>query len=201
MRNRPIVLFELNGVLIHYERNHTDVFKRVKLRNGVMHLLRLKKRFRVGVFSTMSPHVTETCVRELESRIGYGFKFDLVMHSIHCNPCPKRVRRHWLDMTKPIDKYFDLDQVVVFDTTNAWYDPRFDNNVVLMNPYIIPEQMDMDFCVLIDIIINTTKHCEDFKSVAIFIKDLFETMNRSYHTQINPWFVSNQLNKNKAVAN
>lgn len=104
-------------------------------------------------------------------------------------------------MTKPIDKYFDLDQVVVFDTTNAWYDPRFDNNVVLMNPYIIPEQMDMDFCVLIDIVINTTKRCEDFKSAAIFIKDLFETMNRSYHTQINPWFVSNQLNKNKAVAN
>lgn len=200
MHKCPMLLFELNGVLIHYERNHTDLFKRVKLRSGVLHLLRLKKRFLVGVFSAMSPHVTETCVQELESRIGYGFKFDVVMDSIHCLPSPKRVRRHWLDMTKPIDKYFDLDKVVMFDTVNAWYDPRLDNNVVLLNPYIIPEQTDMDFCVLIDIIMNTATRCEDLQSSIIFMKDLFETLNRSYHTHINPWFVSYQLNKNKAVA-
>lgn len=189
--NKPYILFEINGILVEYERDYTKLNTHLTLRNGLIHLLRLKKNFRVGVYTTMSTIFAHNCALYIENMIGHNFKFDIVLCARHCLPCPKQVRRHWLHMYKPIHKYFDINNTILVDLKTSWSESVLKKNIIGLDTFMDYKREDMYLSVLIDIIINNTTQISDISRNIEHINDLLASLSDTYTIHINKWLRQN----------
>ncbi|KXZ44994.1 hypothetical protein GPECTOR_60g773 [Gonium pectorale] len=116
---RVILLFDLNGTLT----SHTSVRKAqgiTRLRPGTSSLLRLKERFRLGIYTSSTVRTAHDAIAQLEAAAGGElFERKLVLHREHTVPAPPghvdAGGDPW-DTLKPLKCYFAaLHRVILVD--------------------------------------------------------------------------------------
>jgi len=124
---RPLILFDLNGVLVHHKfdgKTHVHT-----LRPGVQNLLRLKNHgYELGIYSSATERTVKIALSRLERGVGKGETglFDVMLHREHCAlasqvGCMRDGGKPW-DTVKPLAKYFgDLRVVLVDDSSHKSY--------------------------------------------------------------------------------
>eukprot|EP00887_Chlorella_sp_A99_P004854 scaffold4.g4854.t1 len=133
---RPLLLFDLNGVLMHHRFNGTSHHH--DLRPGVHHLLRLCRHYRLGVFSSATRRTVLAALQKLHGNLEQALRqfpaklrhevpesmpeqlFEVVLCREHCRPAAKedieaRGGKPW-DTVKPLASHFaDLARVLLVD--------------------------------------------------------------------------------------
>lgn len=186
-----IILFEINGVLVEYEKSYEKLYKNIKVRKGLIHLFRLKKHFRVGVYTTMSSVFTYECVNYIEKQIGHNFKFDIVLCANQCDVCPRDVRTHWSHMYKPIHKYFNIDKTILVDLKTAWIPPFLKDNVIGLHAFTHYYDEDVCISIIVDIIINSIRSTNNNNIQITSTIHLVDTIIETERFQISHWLRSN----------
>ena len=114
---RPLVLFDLNGVLAHHLRRPADDdhswYHTHVLRPGTARIAELKHHFDLGIYSSATLKTVKLAIASIELHLGWTDRnsslFDVVMHREHC-VLAKSVglqrpgANHW-DTIKPLEKY------------------------------------------------------------------------------------------------
>jgi len=130
-RYRPLLLFDLNGVLVKhfYDARPQEVSKRHKfvVRPGIHHLAGLHAVFNIGIYSSSTKSTVQMALREIESHV----KLNLcnTLHRRDCVPATTssdalkqashadaaRQIKPW-DTFKPLKKHFrDISKIALID--------------------------------------------------------------------------------------
>ncbi len=135
--DRPLILFDLNGVLVHHRfdgKSHVHT-----LRPGVNNLVRLKDRgYDLGIYSSATERTVKIALTRLERGIGKGDGqlFDVVLHREHCAlasevGCMRAGGKPW-DTVKPLAKYFGAHRVVLMDDSSHKSYPGEEASMVIL---------------------------------------------------------------------
>lgn len=135
--DRPLILFDLNGVLVHHRfdgKSHVHT-----LRPGVNNLVRLKDHgYDLGVYSSATERTVKIALMRMERGIGKGDRqlFDVVLHREHCAlasevGCMRAGGKPW-DTVKPLRKYFGDHRVVLVDDSSHKSYPGEETSMVIL---------------------------------------------------------------------
>lgn len=117
-RGRPVILFDLNGVLVHHLKQRADDgnswYHTHVLRPGVPRLAALKEHFDLGIYSSATLKTVKLAIASIELHLGWTDRntrlFDVVLHREHCVLAKtlglqRSDGNHW-DTVKPLARYF-----------------------------------------------------------------------------------------------
>ena len=134
--DRPLILFDLNGVLVHHRfdgKSHIHT-----LRPGVNQLLRLKEYFDLGIYSSATERTVKFALMRLERGLGTEGQglFDVVLHREHCllasdAGCLREDGKPW-DTVKPLEIYFGDHQVALVDDSSHKSFPGEERSMVVL---------------------------------------------------------------------
>ena len=115
---RPVILFDLNGVLVHHLKKRADGgnswYHTHVLRPGVSRLAELKEHFDLGIYSSATLKTVKLAIASIELHLGWTDRqtrlFDVVLHREHCVLAKtlglqRSDGNHW-DTVKPLRRYF-----------------------------------------------------------------------------------------------
>ncbi len=128
---RPVILFDLNGVLVHHIKRPADDgnswYHTHVLRPGVSKLAALKEHFDLGVYSSATLKTVKLAIASIELHLGWTDRksrlFDVVLHRDHCVLAKtlglqRSDGNHW-DTVKPLEKYFGQSGLYVLVDDSA----------------------------------------------------------------------------------
>ena len=134
--DRPLILFDLNGVLVHHRfdgKTHVHT-----LRPGVSNLVRLKHHgYDLGIYSSATERTVKIALTRLERGLTKGEElFDVVLHRDHCAlasevGCMRTDGKPW-DTVKPLAKYFGNHRVVLVDDSSHKSYPGEEGSMVIL---------------------------------------------------------------------
>ena len=117
-KGRPLILFDLNGVLVHHVRRQADDgeswYHTHVLRPGLARLRELKSHFDLGIYSSATLKTVKLAVASMELHLDWTDRttsmFDVVLHREHCVLAKtlglQRPGGNYWDTIKPLEKYF-----------------------------------------------------------------------------------------------
>ncbi|GAB4814301.1 hypothetical protein N2152v2_001347 [Parachlorella kessleri] len=179
----PLVLFDLNGVLMQHRFNGTS--HQHDLRPGVHHLLRLLPYFRLGVYTSATRGTVQRALTKLAGNLANALQqaqrkqhaqqqheypsmlpcplFHTVLCREHCVPADKalieaRGGKPW-DTVKPLQRYFaDLSRVLLVDDSPHKSLPAEAANMLVMPRWLGPAtsegKADSVLPALVDALLN-----------------------------------------------
>ena len=115
VRNKPLLMFDLNGTLVH--RSSNGKTKHTVVRPGIAELSRLQDRFQLGIYSCATKKNVYPMVRQIEDAVGEKL-FCMVLHRGHCEDASDDVRRNigkWYAKQKPLYDRFGRRDVLLID--------------------------------------------------------------------------------------
>ena len=142
--SRPLILFDLNGVLVHHHFN--GVSHSHTLRPGLEALLLLKNKYDLGIYSSATEKTVRFAMKKIDGSLAYEKKelkhdsrsiFDVILHRKHCELASdlgisRDDGKPW-DTVKPLAKYFeDLNKVVLIDDSSHKSIPGEEKQMVVI---------------------------------------------------------------------
>ncbi|GMH39188.1 hypothetical protein BSKO_07086 [Bryopsis sp. KO-2023] len=111
------VLFDLNGTLT----SPTVSKKSVYLRPALKHLLKLREKFRLGIFTSATWMKVNNVLPRMEMEFGCKHPFDIILHRDHTSwiKTARKGGKHW-DTQKPLSRWFKHMHRVVLVDDDAW---------------------------------------------------------------------------------
>ena len=115
---RPVILFDLNGVLVHHARRQADGghswYHTHVLRPGLSRLVELKEHYDLGIYSSATLKTVRLAIASIELHLGWNNRenslFDVILHRGQCVLAKtlglQRPNANAWDTVKPLEKYF-----------------------------------------------------------------------------------------------
>eukprot|EP00210_Caulerpa_lentillifera_P004310 g4113.t1 len=176
-----VLLFDLNGTLTSHTKQRRA--SRInKLRPGVKHLLRLKERFRLGIFTSATLRTVQTVLQMFHNELGEElFEAELVFHRDHTAPISRKFAekmglKPW-DTVKPLKRLFgDISRVVLFDDDHWKADKDEQANMVLVPSWTKEEQVDKTIEVIVNEALKTLASISESQDVRNLTRSLSNTI-------------------------
>eukprot|EP00890_Picochlorum_soloecismus_P006796 jgi/Picsp_1/941/NSC_04426-R1_p-loop containing nucleoside triphosphate hydrolase protein len=200
---KPLLLFDLNGVLVKhsYDALPEQVSKRHKfvVRPGIHHLARLHDIFNIGIYSSSTKSTVQMALREIEIHV----KLNLckILHRRDCVPATTssgalkkathavtaRQMKPW-DTLKPLKNHFrDIRNIALIDDSPHKSFPGEEENMIVIPTFHPPfGSSDKDYYsgegdgvikLLVDSILSSFTGQKAFVDAIALVQTIFDRLN------------------------
>lgn len=195
--DRPLILFDLNGVLVHHRfdgKSHVHT-----LRPGVDNLTRLKDHgYDLGIYSSATERTVKIALLRVERAIGMGDGqlFDVVLHREHCVlasevGCLRAGGKPW-DTVKPLRKYFGDHRVVLVDDSSHKSYPGEEALMVILPTWEDDDAESRPGCEVLKLLTEGFAPSQEYRSRRGWFEEIverargtaFETAPRSSNAEV-----------------
>ena len=159
VRNKPLLMFDLNGTLVHRTSKNTVV------RPGIAELSRLQDRFQLGIYSCATKKNVYPMVRQIEDAVGEKL-FCMVLHRGHCEDASDDVRRNigkWYAKQKPLYDRFGRRDVLLIDDERYKCLPKERDQLIWVPTWNPSREDDQTLTTLVNALLRYVHDNEDVR--------------------------------------
>ena len=163
VRNKPLLMFDLNGTLVH--RISNGKHKHTLIRPGIAELSRLQDRFQLGIYSCATKKNVYPMVSQIEDSVGEKI-FCMVLHRGHCEYASEDVRRNtgkWYAKQKPLYDRFGRRDVILIDDERYKCLPKERDQLIWVPTWNASREDDQTLSTLVNSLLRYVHDDEDVR--------------------------------------